>query len=268
MGSGAHAPGITGRRRDRPSGPSGGRGRAVPLAGTRVRARDAFLLAALVIGVGALTLGLGTACALSLGARVSPMTRVALAITPMVLLTPVLVCVLGRALLMGRGPRLTLRDVGLVRPNRVPVGLLLWIPAAIVSSALATGVALGVASLLGGGGSEGSGSATSGLVADLPVPLAVALALGSVLLFPFLEEVLFRGTAHGALSRVVAPWVAVVLSAALFSLVHVSPMLMPYTLVLGLWLGWLHRRYESIVPSIVLHCCNNGLVVLVALVGL
>ena len=137
-----------------------------------------------------------------------------------------------------------------------------------MSSALATGIALGTASLLGGGGSEEPGSATPGLVADLPVPFAVALALGSVLLFPFLEEILFRGAVHGALSRVVAPWVAVVLSAVLFSLVHVSPMLMPYTLVLGLWLGWLHRRYESIVPSIVLHCCNNGLVVLVALAGL
>ncbi len=246
-----------------------GRG-AAPLLGTRVRLRDTALLGAVTAVSGALLLGAGLLAVTFAAADWTPVARIALAIGPLVLLTPLAACAAGHILLMRRGPRLTLSDVGLTRPNRVPLGLLLWVPLAIVSAALSTGAALGVASLLGSGeGADGSSSSTSSsLVADLPLPAGITMALGSVLLFPFVEEVLFRGMLHGALSRHVAPWAAVVLSAVVFSLVHVAPLLMPYTLVLGLWLGWLHRRYESIIPSVVLHCCNNGLVAAIALGGL
>lgn len=244
--------------------------RATPLLGTRVRLRDAALLGAVTVVSGALLLGAGLLVVTLTAADWPPTARVALAIGPLMLLTPLAACVAGHALLMRRGPRLTLSDVGLAKPNRVPVGLLLWIPLAVASAALSTGIALGAASLLGFGeeGGSSSSSTSSGLVADLPLPAGITIALGSVLLFPFVEEVLFRGMLHGALTRHTAPWAAVVLSAAVFSLVHVTPLLMPYTLVLGLWLGWLHRRYESIIPSVVLHCCNNGLVAAIALGGL
>jgi membrane protease YdiL (CAAX protease family) len=254
---------------DQPTPTDGGRSgnRAVPLLGTRVRLRDTALLGAVTAASGALLLGAGLLVVTFAVADWPPTARVALAIGPMVLLTPLAACAAGYALLMRRGPRLSLRDVGLTKPNRVPVGLLLWVPLAVVSAALTTGAALGAASLLGlGEGADGSSTpASSGLVADLPLPAGITIALGSVLLFPFVEEVLFRGMLHGALSRRVAPWAAVVLSAVVFSLVHVAPLMMPYTLVLGLWLGWLHRRYESVVPSLVLHCCNNGLVAVIAL---
>ncbi|WDZ91869.1 CPBP family intramembrane glutamic endopeptidase [Nocardiopsis sp. HUAS JQ3] len=237
--------------------------RADPLLGTRVRLRDAVLLGAVTVVSGALLLGAGLLVVTLTVADWPPAARVVLAFGPLLLLTPLVACAAGHALLMRRGPRLTLSDVGLVKPNRVPVGLLLWIPLAIASAALSTGAALGVVSLLGvrQEGGFSSSSEFSGLVAELPLPASITIALGTVLLFPFFEELLFRGMLHGALTRHTAPWAAVALSAVVFSLVHVAPLLMPYTLVLGLWLGWLHRRYESIIPSVVLHCCNNGLAV-------
>ncbi|OKI14681.1 hypothetical protein A6A08_12995 [Nocardiopsis sp. TSRI0078] len=234
-----------------------------------MRLRDTALLGAVTLGSGALLLGLGLLATTLTAADWSPTARVALAVGPLVLLTPLVACAAGHALLMRRGPRLTPKDVGLAKPNRVPVGLVLWIPLAILSAALSTGITLGAASLLGVEDTGDSApSASSGLVADLPLPAGLTIVLGTAVLFPLLEEIVFRGMLHGALSRRVAPWAAVALSALVFSLVHVAPLLMPYTLVLGLWLGWLHRRYESIVPSIVLHCCNNALVSVIALSAL
>lgn len=246
--------------------PDGARRGPVPLGGTRVRLRDTAFLSAVVLVCGAILLGLGLLGGLAFTDAPAGV-RLALAVGPLMVLAPVAAGAVGYLCLMRRGPRLTRRDLGLVRPNRIPVGLLLWVPLAILTSALATGAAFAVSSALnGGGGNDGTGlSASSDLVTSLPPSAGVLVALGSVLLVPLLEEVIFRGMLHGALSRHVAPWAAVALSAAAFSLVHVSPLLMPYTLVLGLWLGWLHRRYESLVPAIVLHCCNNGLVLAVAL---
>ncbi|WP_236743274.1 MULTISPECIES: CPBP family intramembrane glutamic endopeptidase [Nocardiopsis] len=258
-----------GRDQAAPADGTRSRRRVVPLLGTRVRLRDTALLGAVTIGSGALLTGLGLLAVTLTASGWTPAARVALAIGPLVLLTPLVACAAGHALLVRRGPRLALEDVGLAKPNRVPVGLVLWIPLAVLSAALSTGIALGAASLLGAEDAGGSASSTpSGLVSDLPLPAGVAVAVGMALLFPLFEEILFRGMLHGALSRHVAPWAAAVLSATVFSLVHVTPLLMPYTLVLGLWLGWLHRRYESIVPSVVLHCCNNALVTVIALSSL
>ncbi|WP_017595694.1 CPBP family intramembrane glutamic endopeptidase [Nocardiopsis potens] len=250
---------------------------AAPLLDTRVRFRDAAALAGLTLASGAVVLGAGLLSATTFARDWPAPERLALAVGPLAVLTPCLAPALGAALLMRRGPRLGLRDLGLTRPNRFPVGLLLWVPLAVLSAMLSTGAALGLAALLrsggllggeGGGSGGGSSSSASGLVADLPLGPALAIALGTVLLFPLLEEVLFRGMLHGALSRSLAPWAAAVVSALVFSAAHVTPLLMPYTLVLGLWLAWLHRRYESILPGLVLHCCNNALVAAIALAGL
>lgn len=247
---------------------SGGRSRrARPLLGTHVRLRHTALIGVFT----ATTVGLVLAAA-RLGMFLAParwpdMFWLVSVVAALLLFTPLVVCTAGYFVLVRRGARLCPRDLGLVRPNRFPVGLLLWVPLAIVTSALTTGATLGLVNTLGGSeAADGSGpSATSSLVAELPTGAALAVAAGAVVVFPVFEELACRGMLHGALSRHVAPWAAVVLSALVFSFLHVAPPVMPYVFVLGLWLAWLHRRYESILPAIVLHCCNNALVMSVAL---
>jgi len=78
------------------------------------------------------------------------------------------------------------------------------------------------------------------------------------LLAPLAEEVVFRGAVLRALLQWNRrPWLAIVLSALLFSAVHMNPAQLPHTFLVGLLLGWLYYRTASIVPGVVYHWVNN-----------
>jgi len=79
---------------------------------------------------------------------------------------------------------------------------------------------------------------------------------------PVAEEFLFRGAVLKSLLQWEKikgkPWLAIILSAALFSLAHMNPAQMPATLMMGLLLGWLCYRTGSLLPGIFLHVVNNS----------
>ena len=78
------------------------------------------------------------------------------------------------------------------------------------------------------------------------------------LLVPLAEELVFRGAILRSLLRWNSrPWVAILISAILFSAAHMNPVQMPHTLLIGLLLGWLYYRTDSIVPGVVYHWVNN-----------
>jgi membrane protease YdiL (CAAX protease family) len=82
------------------------------------------------------------------------------------------------------------------------------------------------------------------------------------LLAPVAEELLFRVGIEGHLLKTgYRPWLAIVASAALFSLVHGNPAQMPGALAAGLLFGWLYYRIGSPVPGILGHIVNNALAV-------
>jgi membrane protease YdiL (CAAX protease family) len=51
--------------------------------------------------------------------------------------------------------------------------------------------------------------------------------------------------------------VAILISAVLFSAAHMHPAQIPHTLLIGLLLGWLYYRTDSIMPGVVFHWVNN-----------
>lgn len=78
------------------------------------------------------------------------------------------------------------------------------------------------------------------------------------LLAPLSEELVFRGAVLRELLRWKKnPWIGIVISAFLFSLIHMNPVQIPHTFMIGLLLGWLYYRTDSIVPGVVWHWVNN-----------
>ena len=94
---------------------------------------------------------------------------------------------------------------------------------------------------------------------DSMEPTVVSLVLNviSTAVFPaIIEEMVFRGYVLGAL-RPHGDKVAVIVSAALFGLIHGNILQVPFAFILGLVLGWLVVQTNSIWPAVVLHGVNN-----------
>jgi membrane protease YdiL (CAAX protease family) len=83
-----------------------------------------------------------------------------------------------------------------------------------------------------------------------------------VLVAPITEELLFRGIIlRGLLSRH-RPAVAVALSAALFTAVHLNPWQFCSAFCLGIVLGWFYLRTASVTLCVIAHAFTNGLSIL------
>ncbi len=83
-----------------------------------------------------------------------------------------------------------------------------------------------------------------------------------VVIAPIVEESIFRGLILHGFRRNYNGFIAVFMSALLFALFHLNPWQFPATFVLGLLLGWIVIRTNSIILSILGHSINNLLVLL------
>ena len=86
------------------------------------------------------------------------------------------------------------------------------------------------------------------------------------LLAPLAEEMVFRGavlrTLLGLFDRR-RPWLPIAISALLFALVHWNMAQGLHAFLMGLLIGWMYYRTESIVPGLVLHGVNNSVAYIV-----
>ena len=81
---------------------------------------------------------------------------------------------------------------------------------------------------------------------------------------PISEEIAFRYGIAGSLleSTKMSKWLVVLISAVLFSLLHMNPAQMLTAFILGLFLGWLYVITLSIWPCIICHVANNAVSVI------
>jgi len=84
------------------------------------------------------------------------------------------------------------------------------------------------------------------------------------ILAPIVEETLFRGVVFGSLQRYFGKWTAAVLSAVIFSALHLQAYGFFPRLILGLFLVYLYDKYKSLYPAIALHGLNNIVATLIA----
>ena len=79
------------------------------------------------------------------------------------------------------------------------------------------------------------------------------------LLAPLVEEMVFRGAILRVLLQWCSkPWVSIAISALLFAVAHMNPAQLPHAFLIGLLLGWMYYRTDSIIPGIVYHWINNS----------
>jgi membrane protease YdiL (CAAX protease family) len=135
---------------------------------------------------------------------------------------------------------------------------------------------LGEAAVLAGVAIVFIGLATAyfGLLGHLGVPIAPASGmftragwpLWSVFLLvsvapAVFEELAFRGVIQSSLERMLNTRDAWLIQAALFSVLHLSPLMFPSHFLMGLCFGYMRRRSRSIYPGMLLHAAWNAFVV-------
>jgi membrane protease YdiL (CAAX protease family) len=94
------------------------------------------------------------------------------------------------------------------------------------------------------------------------------MILMTVVFAPVLEELLFRGIIlKGMLNMKMNPTKAIVVSALIFGLIHGNPWQTTGAFFLGLVLGWVYQKTQSLIIPILLHAFNNGIASLMMIYG-
>lgn len=87
----------------------------------------------------------------------------------------------------------------------------------------------------------------------------IPLFIAAVIMAGIIEEMLFRGILLRTLESRMDVTNAVIISALLFTVIHMNPWWAVQILILGVILGVLSWRTKSIIPGIIVHGINNTL---------
>ncbi|MBR8659916.1 MULTISPECIES: CPBP family intramembrane glutamic endopeptidase [Bacillales] len=152
-------------------------------------------------------------------------------------------------------------EIGVCRPRRigrmiavlaVMFLLIMWVLDAVVTTPLADWFHLSL-------DSERERQIEQGIIQakdrDIWAVAASVLVIG--ILVPIAEELLFRGVFQTILVQRLGAFVGIVLSSLWFALMHVDVALLAPLFVIGLCLGYLRHRFQSIWGAVVLHVINN-----------
>ena len=93
--------------------------------------------------------------------------------------------------------------------------------------------------------------------------LALSLLLLAVLA-PLVEELVFRGLLYGWVAGRWGGNVGWIVSSIAFAAAHAEPAHIVLVFPLGLLFGWLRKRTDSLLPSLVAHIANNSLALVAA----
>jgi membrane protease YdiL (CAAX protease family) len=103
----------------------------------------------------------------------------------------------------------------------------------------------------------GAMGADDGRIATASAPVLGLIIFRACVLAPIGEELLFRGAVHTWLRARTPAFVTVVISAALFALIHGFPAVLPLTFAIGVGFGWIRERFGSTVPTVIAHTLHN-----------
>lgn len=75
---------------------------------------------------------------------------------------------------------------------------------------------------------------------------------------PILEELFCRGIILRGLLHHISPTKAILLSALMFGVMHLNPWQAIPAFILGIFMGWIYWRTNSLLATIFIHFTNNG----------
>ncbi|NUN24958.1 MAG: CPBP family intramembrane metalloprotease [Candidatus Jettenia caeni] len=87
----------------------------------------------------------------------------------------------------------------------------------------------------------------------------ICLVFFGVIVAPILEEILFRGFLQSALKNTFGSRYALVISASLFAAVHMDVFAFLQIFILGILLGYLYEKTQTLAASIFVHILHNSL---------
>ena len=79
----------------------------------------------------------------------------------------------------------------------------------------------------------------------------------AVIVAPIFEEILCRGLILNTLRKAMPKWWAIVVSSAIFGAIHGNPIQFIYATALGILLGWLYTKFDSIFIPMICHLAFN-----------
>ena len=87
----------------------------------------------------------------------------------------------------------------------------------------------------------------------------IAFLLSGCIFGPIAEEICFRGILLGGLLKMrCRPWIAILITAIVFGLLHGDAANIISALLFGILVGWLYWRTGSIIPCLIIHIVNNS----------
>lgn len=75
---------------------------------------------------------------------------------------------------------------------------------------------------------------------------------------PIAEEVIFRGLVLNKLNQNMNSWVAIIISSVAFGAMHGTIIGFLYATVIGIIMGWLYIKFNSVLPSALFHIAFNA----------
>lgn len=86
----------------------------------------------------------------------------------------------------------------------------------------------------------------------------LSMFITAVIMAPILEEIVFRGIIQkGMINNGVKPWVAILIASLVFGLVHGNPWQFVGAVLLGIVLGLVYHKTQSLLLPMLLHGFNN-----------
>lgn len=92
-------------------------------------------------------------------------------------------------------------------------------------------------------------------IVDIANPVLSFFAV--VILAPVFEEILCRGLLLNTLRKTMPKWGAIVVSAVIFGIIHGNPIQFIYATALGILLGWIYTKFDSILIPMLCHLVFN-----------